>query len=209
MFIMIILLSLFNIFYANISTAKICLVIFILLFLLRKIKLMRKINIGWIILVTIISNILVVGFNAHMIFSSLIQNVLHKSLTLTGRTEIWLNAKIVLVKQGMFYFLFGNGIYNGGAFVPLGDSYWVAHNQWLQYVYEYGIVGIAIFLIFLIMLDRFRKIYSTERYFILCICAITLFGTITMQYLDNAHIYIPFIFLYYIHYYIQPKKERI
>lgn len=201
-FIITVALSLFNIFYANISTAKVCLIIFVILFILKSTRFFRKMDMSWIILVTLAINILIVGFDAHMIFADFIQNVLHKNLTLTGRTDIWKNAKTLLMNSGILHLLFGNGIRNGGSFVPFGGTYWPAHNQWLQYVYEYGLLGIVMFLNFLIKLDRFKNKYSIERYFILCICATTLFGTITMQYLDNAHIYIPFIFLYYIQDYI-------
>ena len=86
--------------------------------------------------------ILIVFFRIQNVFSFLIVDVLHKSLTLTNRIYIWDNA-FIFIKKGNL--LFGNGYVNDGNFIPYGVRVWQAHNQLLQLLYEVGIIGTLAF----------------------------------------------------------------
>ena len=199
-FIICIFLSIFNIFYANISTGKVCLLIIIISIIIQKITYFRF-SIFKCLVISILANICVVFLNLQVLFSGFITNFLHKSVTLTGRTAIWNVAKEVLKNNGIIKLFFGNGIFNNGAFVPIG-GYWPPHNQWLQNLYEVGIFGTVFFIFFLIYLDKENKLRCFERAYLVSLCFAILFGTITMQYFDYAHMFIPFILLYYLKYFL-------
>ena len=201
-----IILSVFNIFYANISTGIICLFVIIISNIIQKFSCL-KFSIFQCLNISILANIFVVLLKLQVLFSNFIVNVLHKSISLTGRTGIWDAAIEVLKSNGILKLLFGNGIFNGGAFVPIG-GYWPAHNQWLQNLYEAGIVGTVFFIFFLIYLDKENKSKSFERAYLISLCFAILIGTITMQYFGYAHMYIPFILLYYLRYFLTKNDSN-
>lgn len=74
-------------------------------------------------------------------FSFLIETILHKQVTLTGRTEIWAIAIDILRRSPIW----GYGFSNGGAFVNLYSFTATAHNQLLQIGYYGGIIGVILF----------------------------------------------------------------
>ena len=192
----VITLSVFNIFYANISTGIICVVIFILLFVLRKtIKL--KVNLKLLLIIALVINFFVINFNIQEYFENFIVNYLHKKPDLTGRTLIWENAKVVLKHEGFVRLFFGNGLINDGSFVLMDGIYWPPHNQWISLLYDTGILGTGFFVFFLSNFDRV-KTNSNMRFYTLSLCAAVLVGTVTMQYFNMAAIYFIFIALYYI-----------
>lgn len=80
--------------------------------------------------------------------ASIVSDSLGKSVTLTGRTEIWAHA-LPIVFQAPFL---GHGVdQNFGAFVPwAAGRLWQAHSQYLQLAYDSGFLGVAIFVAFLL-----------------------------------------------------------
>lgn len=192
----VLILSILNIFVANISTAIVCLIFFILIHYLEK-RNVIKLNMKKILIITIAINIAVIVFNAQTIFSGFIEKILHKNVTLTGRTYIWKSAIDILKSQNIIKLIFGNGIFNNGNFVPFGEYYWAAHNQWLQNIFELGIIGTVIFCYVICYCDNLKKEKTELNKFMLCLCATVMFGTITNQFFGNAPIYIPFIILNY------------
>lgn len=186
--------SVFNILYANISTGIVCLVALLILILIKKVFKMQ-ITMKFVLAMTIILNVAVVIFGAQYMFSGVIENILHKSMTLTGRTDIWSNALVQIKNQNLIATIFGNGIVNGGSFVEFGNGLWPAHNQWIQNVFEYGIVGTLGLIVFMRnSINKKSVILRTENY-LLNIIFVMLIGTITMQYLGYAHVYLLFVLL--------------
>lgn len=204
-FIIAIILSIATIFIANISTAIVCLIFFIPLYYLVN-KKNYKMNVKWILIITIIVNYLVVVYNIQNLFSGFIENVLNKSVTLTGRADIWKKAIAFLEQEDIFKLVFGNGIRNDGDFVYFGGAYWPAHNQWLQNIYEMGFFGTALFCLFLIKCDK--KVKNKTSIMLICMCATIMLGTITNQFFENAPIYIPFILLNYADNFKGEKNEK-
>ena len=194
------ILSIWTIFKANISTAIVCMIFLIVIYMVMKKKII-SVNLKGIILITILVNVAIIGFNAQNLFSGFIENYLHKSVTLTGRTDIWKGAISVLKSENILILIFGNGIFNDGSFVPFGGTYWPAHNQWLQNIYELGIIGTMGFCFFISFCDKNKENRTNLNKFILCVCATILFGTVTNTFFSNAPIYIPFIILNYIHFF--------
>ena len=136
-----IILSVVTMFSAWISTAISGIVIaIILMFYLNKVKLKRNPNV--LVMIALIIVILVTFFRIQNIFSSLIENLLHKSVRLTGRTEIW-DLSYKYLKEKL---LLGHGYRNDGNFVYWCGDYWQAHNQFLQSIYDGGIIYLGLFI---------------------------------------------------------------
>lgn len=83
------------------------------------------------------------------VIAGFVTDSLGKSLTLTGRTEIWALALPYLSGSPWW----GYGVnHQFGAFVPWTvDRLWQAHNQYLQLAYDSGVIGVAIFVTFLLV----------------------------------------------------------
>lgn len=195
LFLFTVILSVFNIVYANISTGIVCIVILLLLLLFKRLFKIQKLSMFFIVAVAIILNVAFIFFDAQYLFSGIIENILHKQLTLTGRTDIWHNAIQQMANQSPITLIFGNGIVNNGSFVAFGDGFWPAHNQWIQSVFEYGIVGtIGLIVFMLLSINQKKRVLRTENY-LMNIIFVMLIGTITMQYMSNAHVYLLFILL--------------
>ncbi|MBB1512581.1 O-antigen ligase family protein [Tessaracoccus sp. MC1627] len=94
----------------------------------------------------------IVIFRAHDSFEFLISEWLGKSMELTGRTVIWDNAIPILLAAPIV----GYGVNDAfGAFVPwYGSILWQAHNQYLQLMHDGGFVGIALFILLLLVAGR-------------------------------------------------------
>lgn len=199
-FILILTLSIFNILYSNVSTGIVALIIIAISFLLFRFM-KKNIKIIHSLIISLIANIFVVFLGAQRYFSNFIVNVLHKSVSLTGRVDIWNVAVEIIKNQNFLRLIFGNGIFNNGAFVYIGHTYWAAHNLWLQYLYQFGIVGMIIFIVFIISFGKNKSsnntVFSVSNCLISCICFAILVTTMTTTNLEYAHVYIPFILLYF------------
>ncbi len=87
-----------------------------------------------------------------------IEEVLHKTTTLTHRTVIWDMVVEGIAKRPVFGYGLGD---TGNLFKMLVNgepTFWSAHNQYLQFAYEYGLVTLALFVGFVLFsakkLDR-------------------------------------------------------
>lgn len=206
-FIFAILLSIVLVLYANISTGIICFLFGVILTFVQK-KFKLKFSMKKVILFGLFINIAVIFFDIQNLFSYFIVNILHKNVSLTNRTYIWDKAIEIIKNQNILKTLFGNGLINRGAFVPLGTDYWPAHNQLLQLIYDFGIFGTCAFYSWLVSMDL-RKKMTKEKNFLLIICATTMLGTVTNTFFNNTPIYVPFIFLYFIERISKNKVEEV
>lgn len=189
-----IVLSVFNILYANISTGIVCLFALLILILIKRVFKIQ-VTMNFVLAVTIILNVAVIIFDAQYMFSGVIENILHKSMTLTGRTDIWRNALVQIKNQSLIATIFGNGIVNGGSFVAFGNGFWPAHNQWIQNIFEYGILGTLGLISFMRNSINNKSVTLQTENYLLNIIFVMLIGTITMHYLGYAHVYLLFILL--------------
>ena len=99
----------------------------------------------------------IVFFNMQNMFSWLIEDILGKSLTLTGRIGIW---RSVLDNMDGYY-LFGHGV---GASIPFiyefGEPVTYEHNQLLNLLFSGGVIGLLFFLF--ILFAAFNKLQKTN-----------------------------------------------
>lgn len=186
-----------NIFYKNISTAIIGIVIIGVMVIMRRFFKLRW-NFNALFFSAIFIQILIVFFNIHKYFSFFIETYLHKDATLSSRVYIWSNAKVLISNSGIMNFLFGNGTFNLNAFVPYSGSFWQPHNQLLVWIYTTGVLGTCMIFMFLLRLGIW-KIKKNEVYYYLCIISFTvLFLSVSEIYFDVAVCYVPFLLLYYV-----------
>ena len=126
----------------QVATAIVSMVVFLIFFLIfcfaEKItdKFPMK---AWLIEIGI--NIGIVFFGIQSKFSWLIEGILGKSLTFTGRTTIWNSA----FQQASKHFIFGSGIGTAQVFNANGVVY--EHNQLLNLYYSGGLVALILFLL--------------------------------------------------------------
>ncbi|MDU0349608.1 O-antigen ligase family protein [Actinomyces sp. MRS3W] len=93
---------------------------------------------------SVAATLLVVGARIQVHFADVLGHLFGKSVSLTGRTDLWDAAFPILGDSP----LFGYGInYRFGAFIPGASGLtWQAHNQYLQLMYDGGLVAVALFL---------------------------------------------------------------
>lgn len=92
----------------------------------------------------VVVTLLVVVARVQVHFAAQIEGMLGKSVTMTGRTELW-DAAIPILADSP---LFGYGINSHfGAFIPGFEGLlWQAHNQYLQIAYDGGLVAVGLFI---------------------------------------------------------------
>ena len=126
-----------------VATALTCVTMFALLLVLERVisrKAVEKYH--WFLLLAVVAVSLgVVFFNIQELFANLIETILHKRATLTGRTDLWAIA-IPYIKER---WLLGYGYQNQGNFVSMYDFTTTSHNQWLQTMYYGGVIGSVIY----------------------------------------------------------------
>lgn len=126
------------------------------------------------------------------IFAFIIEGMLHKRLTLSGRTEIW-DIAIQIIKPGL---LFGYGMRDNGNFVPwayTGDpiSLWQGHNQWVQILYDGGLITLFVLVAFIAYPHGKMKRYT--NFASLCLSITNLVFMIMM--ITEIYTYTPYYFL--------------
>lgn len=202
-----IIIALLNIFYKNISTAIVGLIILIVLLLSEKI-LKLKLNSKFCIVCVVVFQVLIVFFNIQVLFSSFFTDILHKDATLSSRTYIWENAKELLKNEDLPNLLFGNGVAEHNEVVYYSGDYWQPHNQLLVWLFNSGVFGTLYVLYFFNLLMK-KKTNSNELYTtILIICFTEMILTVTEVYFDVAVCYVPFLITYYMTDFICDKKEN-
>lgn len=134
-FIIIVSLVVYNI-RQPISASKLCLAIYILLLVVRKVNYkMFKLVVKYGFYIFLLLNILIVFFRIQYLFSYIIVDILDEDLTLDGRTYIW--------NEVMLYFL-QSPIIGWGETIPftfVSSINTSAHNQILGWLVHYGIIG--------------------------------------------------------------------
>lgn len=80
-------------------------------------------------------------------FGFIIEDLLHKDLSLTGRTLIWDRA-FVMIEKSPFV---GYGFKKFGLYVPYIGFTWEAHNQFLQNMLKGGMLGTALFIMTIVL----------------------------------------------------------
>lgn len=204
-FLIAIIICLMNIINKAISTPSIGCAIIIIMMIISKIF-----KIDWkarsVYIITVVIQIGVIVFNIQTYFTVFLEEFFGKDATLSARVFIWNSTMKTIKNESLMRLLFGNGIYKLNAFVPYGGTYWQPHNQLLTWLHSSGIIGTCIILIFLISLSEIKFKNDILQQFLMIMCTVVLFLSLTEVYFDVAVCYVPFFILYYIN--CTYKKER-
>lgn len=139
-------------------TSMVCFLLFILLILLEKNTKIINTKVLAIIFASFIT-LLFFGLNLNIV-QKIIINILHKSVTLSGRTLIWKQAlkfinNSLLVGYG--------GYFKYGAFLLNGKIY-PCHTTYLQILIDCGLIGFTIFGYLITNLFKELKKYENEKH---------------------------------------------
>lgn len=195
--IIIILAGVFHFLYFKVATAVACCLL-IVGFLLVKDGLKRMMSMKTILLISTLLSVGFVFFDAEQLFAWFIENVLHKDIGLNSRSRIWAIAieNIFDSKAGLWL---GHGIVNNGHFIYMDKLYWPAHNQLLNWLYEYGIIGVSILYLFFFKLEKNIE-KKNDLMFVYAICFAIFIGSISSSPLASACGFLPLCILPYMKY---------
>lgn len=145
--------SIFSVIYSKSATATVGIAIFVIVMLCMKLKILERFfTIKTALIFGTLMSLAVVFMGIQTFFSGLIENVLKRSLTFTGRVFIWERTLGLLQR----HWLFGMGYHQGTNWVQLirGAS---AHNEYLYVLIQGGIFLLVVFYaIFLSMNQSIR-----------------------------------------------------
>lgn len=128
----------------------------------------------------------IIIFRLQSFFSFIIEDMLHKNITFTGRTDIW-DIAIMLIKRSP---IFGYGVYEGHGLIFTRGQYYYAHNAVLEVLLQGGVVSlsfyVAIFAIAAVALYKSRK-YPVSQ--ILAFGIFTILAMMLMEAYSNIWIF--------------------
>lgn len=138
-------------------------------------------------------NVAVVMFRVQEIFAWLIENLLHRNLTLTHRTFIWDTALLYILQRPIWGYG-GSSIFSfyfAGSEIP-------AHNQFLDIAIVCGIPGLILFGI--ILFSVFQMLGKFKESPISRLVACALFGYMIMSIAESPNPYQPWFILFAVAY---------
>ena len=195
--IFLITISVLTVFIRKSATSMIGLSIILLYLLIPALKNSKVFNFRNFFITYIVMFILIVIFRVQDNFSYLVETVLHKSLTFTGRTEIW-DAFIKLIKEKM---ILGYGVLSGTQKSNLtGIFYGVAtHDKVLDVMFSGGAILLINYFVINILIGKklmknkeseFSKILSITwfAFFIMMITETLNHNLITMLIILSYHV---------------------
>lgn len=158
-----------------------------------KVKLKSKIKPVYIIIAIVIVNYLTVTLS-YMNFDfiiDIIQNVLHKDTTLTGRSEIFTFSLRIMLKHPVIGYGYNNGIIEQ-TLTRIVTAYNTAHNSILQMLIDCGFAGTFMFLVMNYngFLSMYKNEDSTINVFYYALIAIFVGGIVSMIIPSNAYLLI-------------------
>lgn len=189
--IFLIIISIASILYGKSATSIIGLMI-ILYYLVNKYP---KLTLTNYYLITLLFFVFVVILGGEFRLTYFISNFFNRSITFTGRTNIW-ESTIYFIKNNL---MFGNGI-ETDAMKLYKIGFTSPHNRYLNILYTGGLVGFLLFNIFLFLVhkrsycvsDIFKKNIIFRGIYYTC-CAILVVSQ--MESYSSIAMYLPFILL--------------
>lgn len=196
---LLLIVSLISLFIADSSTSLIGIALFVILYMFKNIfKKANFLNIKFYALSSLVLFFSVVIFKIQSYFAFIIENIFHRDVTLTGRTYIW-NYVIDFIKSKP---ILGYGIEN--SIVRLNKTNYLrtyhAHNQFLEVVYQTGIIGVISMMV--IIYKSFKELYIYRDNNISKILSITIF-IFSIMMLTEAYSYEYFMYLFVLCYNIK------
>lgn len=136
-----------------------------------------KLNAIILVIGSLVVDVGIVFFNIQEIFAFIIEGILNRELTFTGRSIIW-ETSIEAFLEGDFWYGLGNSLsfgYNGWGNLGWEEEKYSAHNHILTVLTNTGVIGIIIELVFFIIILRYiLKIRERELKYALSSCFISM-----------------------------------
>lgn len=133
--------------------------------------------------------IFIVILNGQQYFSYIIETILNKSMTFSGRTDIW---QIALEKVKIRPIL-GYGISNNSNIIYYREQYFSTHNEFLQILVESGLIGfIPLILIYIII---GKKLMKYKEDICISVIAISILALATSLFAESMGMFDMFIVL--------------
>lgn len=180
--------SVASIFYVNSATSIFGLFIILAVVLFNKFGFRITILQG--VIVSLILFFVIVLFRNLELSSGIIQNILHRDLTLSGRTKIWDNALLYIKERPIF----GYGI-ETYALANQRFGFTTAHCKYLYDLYQGGIVLFFLQLAIFWCVDRIDKKVKKQVPIILIACCCALLIQMTFESYTNTIFYLPFLLI--------------
>lgn len=104
----------------------------------------------------------IIVFRLQSAFSFIIEDLLHKSISFTGRTDIW-DIAVMLIKRSP---IIGYGVYEGHGLIFIRGQYYYAHNAVLEVLLQGGVLSLVfyvlIFAVSAVSLYKYRKLRVSQ-----------------------------------------------
>lgn len=104
----------------------------------------------------------IIVFRLQSAFSFIIEDLLHKSISFTGRTDIW-DIAIMLIKRSP---VIGYGVYEGHGLIFIRGQYYYAHNAVLEVLLQGGVLSLVFYLLIFVIaasvLYKYRKLKASQ-----------------------------------------------
>lgn len=160
--------------------------LFFILFIYKN-KYSKFLNAPFLYFVYIIMFIAIVLLRLQSYFSYIIENILHKNISFTGRTDIW-DIAIALIKRSP---MLGYGVYEGHGLIFYRNQFYYAHNAVLEVMLQGGLFALFFFIMMLVFSAIFLNKYKTHP--AAQIITFTIFAMMCMMLMEA---YLSFIWFY-------------
>lgn len=128
-------------------------------------------------------------------FDSVIERFLSEDFaTGSGRINIWRQGIDTFFNKDLFVILFGAGANQASTMAVSGDINWSPHNNYLEILYNYGIFGLIIFVLFFMSLFFTSK--TNEKQTMLVYIILSCITIVPFIYVTPIWIILPVIMLY-------------
>lgn len=128
-------------------------------------------------------------------FDSVIERFLSEDFaTGSGRINIWRQGIDTFFNKDLFVILFGAGANQASTMAVSGDINWSPHNNYLEILYNYGIFGLIIFVLFFMSLFFTSK--TNEKQTMIVYIILSCITVVPFIYVTPIWIILPVIMLY-------------
>ena len=198
--------SFLNVFIAwsasSVIALSVTLIMFLVLIILRKPRFLTKIKFSQLFFISVILDILISVYNIaenSPLIASFIQNVLHKHVTLSGRTVIWgMASKMIMQKPFLGY-----GI---GEHISWSGYNWYGHNQYYEMLMEGGIPCLILFFIIVYIVGKQMSLCKNRVVYDIFI---VVFSGLFVFYLAEAGTGMVFYIIYVLAFHVDSIQDLI
>ena len=99
-------------------------------------------------------SVFLITLQNNAVFGFILENVFHRSPTITGRSDLWETAIAMIMKQPMLGY--GRGFHD---YIPAWGGYYSSHNYLLEILLQGGIIAFVLFIILIVYAVR-KSLYT-------------------------------------------------